>query len=499
MLEFDHSYLAFARLVRPGSICEHDACNNRNLRTDTLKCQMRNCNRNRSLALQCLALVCIAVQMEIPPADAASAPWNVGSPIFSYCNYLPPQKLAAAVESLYGWAAGYDPTTLTHEIARRAVAGGFNLVWINDLSQLAIAERYGLRAQYVISGHQPQNNLFFEPAAGWPRPSDTPMINAVIDRFKASSAAYSYFIIDEPGAARFQQLAEIVSYIRHRDPSHLAYINLFPPDEITTDLETTNYSTYLAEFIRIVHPALLSYDSYNFFAGNDRSLFLANLQTFAQASVRHRIPFMTIVQGSQFGLNARVPKVDELRFLTFAALAFGAQGISFFNYWVGMGPAGGGIAPFADGRPTTVYTALQALSPSFQGISRRIRSLRWLGTYVNGYAAAAMPPKIAHPPGNATFSVMSHDNAMKYVDGDRLKGVLLGYFGARCSIPACATHLLLQNLDYDAAKVYRVRGTGRLSVFDTRDHSWVPSGHNYAEVTLEPGGGALIATSAAAH
>jgi hypothetical protein len=458
---------------------------------------MQKCNRR--LALQFFVLACIVVQIEIPAANATTPPWSLGSPIFSYCNYLPPQGTAAAVESRYGWPAGYDPTTLTPEIARQAVAGGFNLVWINNLSQLPIAERYGLRAQYVISGHQPQNNLFFEPAAGWPEPSDTPAINAMIDQFKASSAAYSYFIIDEPGATRFPQLAAIVSYIRHRDPSHLAYINLFPPDEITADLETDNYSTYLAEFIRTVHPALLSYDSYNLFSGTDRSLFLGNLQTFAQAAVQYRIPFMAIVQGSQFGLNARVPKVGELRFLTFAALAFGAEGISFFNYWVGMGPAGGGIAPFADGRPTSVYTALQALSPSFKSISLRIRSLRWLGTYVSGYATGAMPPKMAQPPGNATFYVSSGNNTMKYIDGDRLKGVLLGYFGLHCSIPACATHLLLQNLDYDAAKVYRVKGSGRLSVFDTRNRSWLSSGHNYVDVALEPGGGALITTSETVH
>jgi hypothetical protein len=326
-----------------------------------------------------------------------------------------------------------------------------------------------------------------------------PAINALIDRFKASSSAYSYFVIDEPGAARFQQLATIVSYLRQRDPAHLAYINLFPPDEITTDLETVDYAIYVDEFIRTVHPALLSYDSYNLLAGKDRSLFLGNMQTIAQAAAHAGIPFMAIVQGSQFGSNMRTPTVGELRFLTYATLAFGAQGISYFNYWVTKGPGGGGIAPFPDGRATSVYTALQALSPSFKSISVRLRDLQWVGTYLKGYASASMPRGIAQPPDNSPFDVLSVVNAMTYVDGDPLKGVLLGYFGVRCTMPACATHVLLQNLDYAASKVYRVKGPGRLSVFDASTSSWVPTGHSYADIALKPGGGALIATAAAAR
>src|SRR5256885_16763764 len=79
------------------------------------------------------------------PAEEISAPWRVGEPIITYWNSF--------VTSGDYYCAGPDPVTkepctdftkLTPEIAAQAVAGGFNVVWINDLSQLPIAERFGL-------------------------------------------------------------------------------------------------------------------------------------------------------------------------------------------------------------------------------------------------------------------------------------------------------------------------------------------------------------------
>lgn len=452
--------------------------------------------RHRS-SVRCLLLGGIVACAEAIAAEPPTAPWTVGEPIFTYGNWRPPAEIQATLEHLYGWPGSYDPTTLTPEIARQAAEAGFNLVWINDLSQLGIAEGYGLRAQLVIAGHQPQNNLFFERPDGWPQ-ADEAAVNALIDRFKASPAAYSYFIIDEPGANRFNHLAAIVSYLQRRDPTHLAYINLFPPDEITSDLQTSDYGAYLDAFIRTVRPALLSYDSYNLFANGDRSLFLGNMQRIARAASRAGIPFMTYVQGWQMDPKRHPLTVDELRFLTYTPLAFGAQGIAYFNYWTPRGPAAGGLAPFPDGKPTAVYAALRALSQPFKSIASQLAHLQWLGTYLKGYGGSSMPRFMTPPPGRAPFDIPQVSNAASYIDGAPLKGILLGYFGAAaCTELACATHVLLQNLDYSSSKAYRLEGTGPLSVFDAGTGTWTPSGHNYTDISLEPGAGALVALNAA--
>jgi hypothetical protein len=444
--------------------------------------------------VQCLLLAGMLASASVLAAAPTTASWSVGEPIFTYGNWRPPTELRPTLESLYGWPSGFDPTTLTPEIARQAAEAGFNLVWINDLSQLQIAESYGLRAQLIISGQQPQNNLFFERPDGWPQTVDQPAVNALIDQFKASPAAYSYFIIDEPGATRFDHLAAIVAYLKQRDPAHLAYINLFPSDEITGDLQTTDYGTYLDKYLRTVQPALLSYDSYNLFANGDRGLFLGNMQRIARAAAQARIPFMTYVQGYQMDPKRHPLTADEMRFLTYTPLAFGAQGISYFNYWAPRGPATGGLAPFPDGKPTAVYEALQTLSGPFKRIASQFSRLRWLGTYLKGYAGSAMPRFMTPPPAASSFDVPSLVNDMSYINGTPLKGALLGYFGASdCSSTACATHVLLQNLDYTSSRVYRLQGPGPLSVYDARTGRWIPSAHNYADLALEPGGCALVA------
>lgn len=445
--------------------------------------------RLKSLAIP-LAAIGALLQSAPVSAETAARPWTVGTPIVTYVNWNSP----SGYDRSYGWPAGYDPTTLTENAAQQAVAGGFNLVWINDLSQLPIAERYGLRAQLVISGHQPQNDLFFRPATNWPAPASLAAVNALIDGFKASPAAYSYYIVDEPNVSYFPQLATIVAYLRQRDPAHLAYINLFSPDERPQDLGVADYATYLAQFIAKVHPALLSFDSYNLWVGRDRRFILGNLQMFAQAAAQAGIPFMTIVQGCACGAPLRLPKPAELNFLVNASVAFGAQGISYWNYWTGTGPSAGGVAPFPDGRPSATFPTFQAINPVYQTLATRLQGLKWLGTYLKGYGATSLPPNVKPLPRNAAFDIPELENTLTYADGAPLTGVLLGYFGAANN----PTYVFVQNLDYSAGHTYRVTGPGALAVLNSKTNVWSTGSGNSIAVSLEPGGGALLALASAA-
>jgi hypothetical protein len=425
------------------------------------------------------------------PPSTGAAVWRLGKPIVTYFN--------SAIGTIPGgyWPPGTDPTTLTEAIAKQAVAAGFNTVWINDPAQLAIAEHYGLRAQIVISGHQPQNGWFFVPQPHWPDGATASSIDAWIERFKSSPAAYSYFVIDEPPATRFGQLADIVAYLRKHDPAHLAYINLWPPDSPpSSGIAAKDYATYLSQFIDALHPALLSYDSYNFMKGADRKSYLGNLLTMAQAAKLAGVPFMPIVQGSAWDTNWRLPNRDELRFLSNSALAFGAQGISYFNYWTPYGPSTGGIAPFPDGTETTVSVALRSLNPRFERVATQLQKVHWLGTYIKGYAASGIPRMMLPLPGNPAFDIPGLGNTMSYVADSPLKGVLLGYFGVRGTTASNAEFVFVQNLDHTAAAAFRVSGQGPLSVFNDTTGVWTTTGHPYADLRLEPGGGALMALTA---
>src|SRR6267154_2237306 len=102
------------------------------------------------------------------------------------------------------------------------------------------------------------------------------------------------------------------------------------------------------------------------------------------------------------------------------------------------------------------------------------------------------------PPIDAFFDLVGVENSMTYVDGAPLKGVLLGYFGPGCTVPACAKYVFVQNLDYTASKIYRVTGPGLLSLFNVPTRSWMPTGHSHVDVTLAPGSGALVGSNSAA-
>ena len=432
------------------------------------------------------------------PSQAYSA-WSVGTPIVTY--------FTADVWFSGGYYAyGSQFTKLTPAIAQQAVAGGFNLVWINDVSQLAIAEQYGLRGEMVISGHQPQNSWFFTSESNWPDPAYKPAMDAMIDAFKASPAAYSYFIIDEPIADRFAHFGAIVDYLQQRDPEHLSYINLLPPDAPPEYSGTPDYTTHLNEFISTVNPSLLSYDSYDFMYRTDangnptttpynRSSYFTNLVVFSNKSKATGIPFINVVQGCNWGVPWRVPTADELRFLNYTTLAYGAQGISYFNYWTPTGPSAGGLAPFPGGVPTSVYTALQTINPEFVAVGKCTQQLNWIGTYVKGYFPGFAPPGLTPLP-STPFSITGLTDSRIYHDGDAPKGVMFGLFDTDGTMLADATFALVTNLDYSASHTYTVTGPGNLSTLDATTGIWTATGHNYAALSLLPGGGILVGLTA---
>ena len=117
----------------------------------------------------------------------------------------------------------------------------------------------------------------------------------------------------------------------------------------------------------------------------DTSQYLQNLQLVSKAAHDNGLPFTNIVQGGVLaGQNPpwRCPNSNELRYLVYSTLAYGAQGISYFRY---SGMSEGGLQPNADGTPTAVYTALTPLNHQFVNIAKQTQSLKWIGTYLKGY------------------------------------------------------------------------------------------------------------------
>ncbi|MCX6072609.1 MAG: hypothetical protein NTU91_17445, partial [Chloroflexi bacterium] len=303
------------------------------------------------------------------PQRQTTSAWKAGTPIVTY------------------WAG----PPLTDAVARQMAEGGFNLVWCGE-KQLDVAQRHGLRAQL-------QDGLL--APATLDNPAQREKLDALIARVRNHPALYSYFITDEPSAAAFPGLGKLVAYLREHDPAHLAYINLFPTYANNRQLGTKGdtipaYGEHLRQYVDIVRPSLVSYDHYQFAKDGDTGGYFLNLAMIRRTAQEAGVPFLNIVQACTWTPSMRVPGADEMRYLVYTTLAYGAQGISYYVYCAQKHI--GGIA-LPDGTPTPTYHALKVLNREFAAIAKELQPLRSLAVY----HAGMMPPGCEPLPPDAPF------------------------------------------------------------------------------------------------
>ena len=195
--------------------------------------------------------------------------WQVGSPIVTY----------------------YAGPPMSDGVARQMAEGGFNVVWCGE-SDLDLLQRQGLRGML--------HDGLLRPAT-LDSAEERERLDALIARVCKHPALYSYFITDEPGAAAFPGLGQLVAYLRQRDPGRMAYINLFPTYANNQQLGTTGdtvtaYREHLRQYLDVVKPALVSYDHYQFMVGHDTQQYFLNLQMIRDAAQSRGLPFLNIVQ-----------------------------------------------------------------------------------------------------------------------------------------------------------------------------------------------------------
>jgi len=416
---------------------------------------MRTCLTTTFLLLVALQIAQPAIAAETEPKIAGA--WSVGTPIVTY------------------WAG----PPMTDAVARQMADGGFNLVWCSE-KELDVARRHGLRALL-------RDGLLSPKALD--NPEQREKLDALIARVRNHPALYSYHITDEPNAGEFPALGKLVAFLRQRDPAHLAYINLYPTyannQQLGTEGDTvTAYREHLRQYVQVVKPGLVSYDHYQFATGGDLDGYFLNLAMIRRASQEAGVPFLNIVQACSWTPVRRVPQGDEMRYLLYTTLAYGAQGISYYVY-CHPGHTGGLALP--DGTPTPIYHALKSLNREFVAIAGELQPLESLAVYHAGMT----PPGAVPLPADAPFRLDPPVPDLAYQPPERVRGVLLGYFG-EASRPS---RVVVVNLDYQAEAVVALIGPGNLETFDATAGTWSPANGRRAELRLPPGGGKLVRLS----
>ncbi|MCX6984365.1 MAG: hypothetical protein NT118_06370, partial [Lentisphaerae bacterium] len=403
----------------------------------------------RYVAVTAVTLVSTWMHFSVA-ADAPASAWKIGAPIVTY------------------WAGpGYPGGSALNDVAAVQLSeGGWNLVWCNE-NELDVVQRHGLRGLIV--------NPLLTPAV-LDDPKQREALDAFIARVRKHPAFYAYHLIDEPSAGKFPELGKLVAYLRERDPDHLAYINILPTYANNEQLGTAGdmvkaYTEHLRQYVEIVRPSLLSYDHYQFTNKGDNPQYFLNLALIREKALSSGLPFMNIVQASCWvpGSSAspeapRVPNGDEMRYLVYTTLAYGAQGISYYVYCYPQHE--GGIAQ-ADGTPTVLYHALKLLNREFAAIAKELQPLKSLDVFHTGM----LPPGTKPLPKESAFTFDPPVPAMDYKSGDRVQGVLISSFGSPGKTNA-GTYVLVVNLDYKAERTVFLKGPSSFEVFDAATGKW---------------------------
>ena len=306
---------------------------------------------------------------------------------------------------------------MTDKVAQQMADGGWNLVWCTE-KELDVAQRHHLRGQL-------QDGLLSPQVLD--NPAQRAKLDALVARVRTHPAMYCYFVRDEPTAADFPALGRLVAYLHEHDPAHLAYINLFPTYADNKQLGTkgdtvTAYREYLRQFIDQVKPALLSYDHYQFAVKGDTGDYFLNLAIAREIGQQRGLPFLNIVQAATWGPTVRIPNSDEVRYLAYTTLAYGAQGISYYVYCC---PGHKGMIASANGTPTPLYHTLKTVNREFAAIAGELQPLRSLGMYHAGMTLPGTKPLDKC----AAFRLEPPVPAMPYKAPERVRGMLLGLFG----------------------------------------------------------------------
>ena len=247
-------------------------------------------------------------------------------------------------------------------------------------------------------------------------------VKGLVAEYGAHPALYGYYLLDEPGANRFPDLAKASQELQRQDPKRLPYINLLPTYATPKMLGTPNYAEHLDRFLRLVKPAVLSYDHYALMAdGSDRIDYYENLELIRKYGLRYDTPQWNVILSLPH-CGYRDPSAAEMRWQVYTSLAYGMKGLMWFTYWTipGWGRDKGyedfGVA-IADckGEPARLYPIVKQLNGEVRTLGKTLLGLTSTDVYHTG----------AVPLGCTRLGI----DAPFHLPGDRLdQNLLLGFF-----------------------------------------------------------------------
>ncbi len=254
-------------------------------------------DRRSSLERRAGQVLMVALLLS-PPAFAG---WQMQEFLILYCYGFPAEQVAGR---------------LTELTARRIVAAHYNTVMCAT-SELELVAKAGLRC-LVIGWSQGPPDYIGESVS-----------TAVARTLASNPAVWGYYVMDEPDdknwkrGAVFQQLAERVRQYRSADPEHVAWINM-----------TAATGGFLADYMEVVKPDLLSFDLYRWWARE--SDWWRGLEAHREAALGAGVPMIVWIESntSEKRFNAHLAPPEDnatkVRWSVYTSLAYGSKGVQWF-------------------------------------------------------------------------------------------------------------------------------------------------------------------------
>ncbi len=183
---------------------------------------------------------------------------------------------------------------------------------------------------------------------------------------KNHPALFGYFLKDEPLRKDFEDLGIWANKIKTADPVHLGFVNLIASIHPTNTqaLGTNSYQEYIQIFAKTVPQDILSFDFYPILTEGIHENWYEGLSIFSKESAVLHKPFWGFALASSYNELHPTPTLPALRLQAYSNLAYGAQGIELWSYWMSEGLRSAPIG--LDGKRTQVYDKIQALTKEIQ-------------------------------------------------------------------------------------------------------------------------------------
>lgn len=156
-----------------------------------------------------------------------------------------------------------------------------------------------------------------------------------------------WIVWDEPNRPEMSIAAKTLQWLKETYPETLVYSNAYPMGAALEryyggELPEGGYSyeQYLRDFVRIMDPDVVMYDSYIFRDGGGTSNLFPTMSTARRVAREKGKPYWTFVQAwSDARRGYRMPSESDIRMQVFAHLTSGYTGIAYFTYEDQQGPA----------------------------------------------------------------------------------------------------------------------------------------------------------------